>query len=351
MVKSPALGTAIRTLWDGQVELMLGYSDSSKESGVLRSRVQVAETMHRLDHLCRRLKVTPVFFQGSGGSTDRGGGSIEEQTSWWPSGALRNYKVTVQGEMVERSLASPDITRGQLEKIVQMSSGWREAESRKLFASDGLNQFADRVAERYQASVHDKDFLDMIGAATPYPFLDLLHIGSRPTKRSTAISVEGLRAIPWVLCWTQTRTLFPTWWGVGSAWAEAPDFEKKAMIEASRKSPVVASYIKALGYTLAKVRLSIFKLYLEDSSLSREQQEVMWTLFTKEFDQTLEFLRDVTGSTELVSWRPWLEDSIRLRSPMIHPLNLLQILAMKDHDETLFRTTVTGISSGMMTTG
>ena len=81
---------------------MLGYSDSSKESGVLRSRVQVAETMHRLDRLCQRMKVTPIFFQGSGGSTDRGGGSIEEQTSWWPSGALRNYKVTVQGEMVER---------------------------------------------------------------------------------------------------------------------------------------------------------------------------------------------------------------------------------------------------------
>lgn len=351
MIRSVEFGKAIRTLWGGQVEMMLGYSDSSKESGVLRSRVQVAETMHRLDRLCRRLKVTPIFFQGSGGSTDRGGGSIEEQTSWWPAGALRNYKVTVQGEMVERSLASPEITRGQLEKITQMSGPWRSAESRHLYASEGLNEFADLVAEDYQRTVHDDAFLEMIGQATPYKFLDMLKIGSRPTKRTTSISVEGLRAIPWVLCWTQTRTLFPTWWGVGRAWSRASDAQKKAVLEASVKSPVVQLYVKALGYTMAKVRLSVFKVYLEESELSREQKDRMWTQFCEEYDRTLEFVRVALGSNDLVQWRPWLEDSIVLRSPMIHPLNLLQVLAMKEHDDALLRLTVTGISSGMMATG
>jgi phosphoenolpyruvate carboxylase len=351
LIKSVKLGKALRTLWKNQLEMMLGYSDSSKESGVLRSRVQVAETMHRLDHLCRRLKVTPVFFQGSGGSTDRGGGSIEEQTSWWPAGALRNYKVTVQGEMVERSLASPEITRGQLEKIVQLSAPWREAESRHLYASEGLNEFADKVASVYQATVHDDAFLEMIGQATPYLFLDLLRIGSRPTKRTTSISVEGLRAIPWVLCWTQTRTLFPTWWGVGSVWEQATDTQKKVMLEACAKSPVVASYVKALGYTLAKVRLSIFRIYLEESALPRESKDAVWNKFCDEYDRTLLFVKAALGSDDLISWRPWLEDSIHLRSPMIHPLNLLQVLAMKDHDDALLRLTVTGISSGMMTTG
>lgn len=350
MIKDPTLGSAIRGKWNGHVEMMLGYSDSSKESGVLRSRVQVAETMHHLDHLCRRLKVTPIFFQGSGGSTDRGGGSIEEQTSWWPAGALRNYKVTIQGEMVERSLASPEITRGQIEKIVQLAGAWREAESRHLYASPELNQFADRVAEFYQATVHDEGFLEMIGAATPYTFLDILRIGSRPTKRSTSISVEGLRAIPWVLCWTQTRTLFPTWWGIGHAWSKAGEPERRAMIEAAHKSPVVASYVKALGYTIEKVRLSVFRIYLDESTLSPDARERLWTDFTAEFDRTCVFVKAVLGD-DLVAWRPWLKESIELRSPMIHPLNLLQILAMKDHDDALFRLTVTGISSGMMTTG
>lgn len=351
LIRSVKLGKALRTLWNGRLEMMLGYSDSSKESGVLRSRVQVAETMHRLDRLCRRNKVTPIFFQGSGGSTDRGGGSIEEQTSWWSSGALRNYKVTVQGEMVERSLASPEITRGQLEKITQLSCGWREAENRHLYASEGLNEFADRVADAYQKTVHSSEFLDMIGQATPYKFLDLLRIGSRPTKRTTSVSVEGLRAIPWVMCWTQTRTLFPTWWGVGGAWANATAYQKTAMLEACAKSPVVNSYVKALGYTLLKVRLSVFRVYLEESGLAREQKDAMWAEFCAEFDRTLEFVKIALGSDDLVAWRPWLEDSIVLRSPMIHPLNLLQILAMQEHDDALLRLTVTGISSGMLTTG
>ncbi len=351
MIRSVKIGKAIRTLWNNQVEMMLGYSDSSKESGVLRSRVQVAETMHKLDRLCRRNKVTPVFFQGSGGSTDRGGGSIEEQTSWWPSGALKNYKVTVQGEMVERSLASPEITRGQLEKIAKMSGQWKSAESRHLYASQGLNEFADLVATQYQRTVHDESFLEMIGQATPYKFLDLLRIGSRPTKRTTSISVEGLRAIPWVLCWTQTRTLFPTWWGVGQAWSKATAAQRTAMLEACAKSPVVNTYVKALGYTLLKVRLSVFKVYLEESGLSREQKDAMWAEFCTEFDRTMEFVKTALGSSDLVAWRPWLEDAIVLRSPMIHPLNLLQILAMQEGDDALLRMTVTGISSGMMATG
>src|SRR5262249_3411856 len=80
---------ALKRYWGGRVEIMRGYSDSSKESGVLKSRLQIAETMHALDRLCEREGVLPIFFQGSGGSTDRGGGSVEEQTAWWPAGALR----------------------------------------------------------------------------------------------------------------------------------------------------------------------------------------------------------------------------------------------------------------------
>ena len=176
-----------------------------------------------------------------------------------------------------------------------MAGDWKEAEGRGLYASAGLNEFADLVAGHYQATVHDDAFLEMIGAATPYKFLDLLRIGSRPTKRTTSISVEGLRAIPWVLCWTQTRTLFPTWWGVGSAWSSASDAQKKAMLEACSKSPVVASYVKALGYTMAKVRLSVFKVYLEESSLSRAEKDRLWKEFCAEFDRTLAFVRVALG--------------------------------------------------------
>ncbi len=351
MLKSPLIGPAIRGDWDRRVELMLGYSDSSKESGVLRSRLQVAEAMTRLDKLAREQAITPIFFQGSGGSTDRGGGSIEEQTSWWPAGALRNYKVTVQGEMIERSLASPEITRGQIEKIVQSAGRWNEVKDREFNESAALRAFADSVAKAYQDTVHDEKFLEVIGKATPYSFLDMLKIGSRPTKRATSISVEGLRAIPWILCWTQTRTLFPTWWGIGTAW-RALSKEKRADLKKEFETlPVFRTYVRALGYTLAKVRLSLWRVYLDESGLEESHADQTYEKFCEEFDGAIEFATSILGSKSLVSWRPWLEESIHLRSPMIHPLNLMQILAMKDRDEALLRVTVTGISSGMMATG
>lgn len=351
MLKSPLLGPAIRGEWNRRVELMLGYSDSAKESGVLRSRLQVAEAMTRLDRLAKENAITPIFFQGSGGSTDRGGGSIEEQTSWWPSGALRNYKVTVQGEMIERSLASPEIARGQIEKIVQSAGLWDQVKDRDFKESAALRAFADKVANTYQETVHDPEFLEVIGKATPYPFLDLLKIGSRPTKRTTSISVEGLRAIPWILCWTQTRTLFPTWWGIGTAWNELDDKHRAELKSDFANLPVFKSCVRALGYTLAKVRLSIWRVYLDESGLEKAQTDQIFKRFCDELEGAIEFAQALLGRTSLVSWRPWLEESIHLRSPMIHPLNLLQILAMKDRDEKLLRVTVTGISSGMMATG
>jgi phosphoenolpyruvate carboxylase len=217
MLRDREIGGAVRGRWGGYLEVMVGYSDSSKESGVLPSRLRVAQAMRSIDALCARAGVTPIFFQGSGGSVDRGGGTIQEQTAWWPPGALRNYKVTVQGEMVERTLASPEISRRTLERIVRSAGSWESAR-RAAPGSPALERFAARVAASYRRAVHDEEFLRAVEQATPYRFLDALRIGSRPAKRGRRrVSVEGLRAIPWVLCWTQSRALFPTWWGVGSA--------------------------------------------------------------------------------------------------------------------------------------
>ncbi|MBC7370500.1 MAG: phosphoenolpyruvate carboxylase, partial [Bdellovibrionaceae bacterium] len=351
MLADPQLKSALKKYWNNSLEIMLGYSDSSKESGVLPSRMKVAETMYALDKFCKSRLVTPVFFQGSGGSVDRGGGSIEEQTSWWSAGALKNYKVTIQGEMVERSLANPEITWGQLAKITEHAGQWRKAERRRLPKSGAVDNFAGRVAKHYQEQVKSESFLTTVQKATPYSFLNLIKIGSRPSKRSKTVSVAGLRAIPWILCWTQTRILFPVWWGVGSAWQESTASERIALKRAYKNHPVFRTYVKALGFTLVKVELAIWKLYLDQSSLSAEEKQNSWQEFSDEYQRTLKCARAIVGSKDLIGWRPWLAESIQLRSPMIHPLNLLQILAMKNQDVHLLRVTVAGISSGMMTTG
>ena len=345
MVKDPTIRSAARKYWDGMIEMMVGYSDSSKEVGVLASRVAIAKALPSLEKICLDADFQPVFFHGSGGSVDRGGGSIEDQIAWWPRSALRRYKATIQGEMIERSLASPEIARRRLDTIANsVQKSLQSKEPRP--PSPAVEIFAERVSLRYRATIASPDFLKIVENATPYSFLNVLRIGSRPSKRSVTLTIKGLRAIPWVLCWTQTRVLFPTWWGVGSAWEESNKSERDSLREAFRSDPAFTSYIKALGFTLAKVRLHVWKLYLTDSGMQNE-----FSAFEAEFKRALQAYRDICGHEDLMWYRPWLGESIKLRSSAIHPLNLLQILAKRDGDSDLLRLTVTGVASGMLTTG
>ena len=332
--------------WDKQIEIMVGYSDSSKESGALASRLLISKALPPLEELCDKHGITPIFFHGSGGSVDRGGGSIEDQTAWWPKSALRNYKVTVQGEMIERSLASPEIAQGQFENIVMSAQKGLSKAKTPNPTSEVLDSFAREISKHYAAAIVSEDFLKIVEEATPYTYLSALKLGSRPSKRTTTLTVKGLRAIPWVLCWTQTRVLFQTWWGLGSAWKNLNPQDQAALKKAFTEIPVFTSYIKALGFTLAKVDLNVWKMYLSQSG-----DTSAITAFEKEYESTVEAYKAICGQNELMWFKPWLGESIHLRSPMIHPLNLLQILAQQDKDLDLLRTTVTGISSGMMTTG
>lgn len=347
MISDTKLSHARKKFWDGYLEVMVGYSDSSKQSGVLPSRLKIATAMHELDQIARNRRVTPLFFQGSGGSVDRGGGSIAEQTAWWPSGALKNYKVTIQGEMVERSMASSEITYRQLQRIVDSAGRWNKS-AKKYVPGTPVRAFAEAVAGKYQRSVADPAFLRMIEEATPYLFLDRLRIGSRPTKRAaTTLNVNGLRAIPWVLCWTQTRVLFPTWWGTGSAWAALDSAGKRKLKKAFGRDPVFTVFVRALAYTLAKIEMPVFHLYVERSRLSALEKEKALELLLDEEALARRFLREI-GKVES---RPWLFESISLRSPMIHPLNLLQLVALEKDEPDLLRLTVTGIANGMVSTG
>jgi len=345
MLKVPQIGKAAKENWDNMIEMMVGYSDSAKESGALWSRWTIAKTLPLLESTCNHGGFKPVFFHGSGGSIDRGGGSIEDQTAWWPDAALKNYKVTVQGEMVERSMASPAIAERQIEKIAENVS-INLGRKRGPAAPQAVQELADAAAAHYRRKITSSDFLNLVETSTPYSYLNALKIGSRPSKRAKQLTVQGLRAIPWILCWTQTRLLFPTWWGVGSAWAEANGKQKDELRKAFKNQYMFRSYIKALGFTLAKVNLNIWRTYLRESGNEKALQD-----FAEELDLTKAAFYEITGQKNFLWYRPWLAESVVLRSAMIHPLNLLQILAIEDRDLDLLRVTVTGISSGMLTTG
>jgi phosphoenolpyruvate carboxylase len=350
MIQDEDLKNNIHHLWNNNLEVMVGYSDSSKQSGVFPSRLAIAQAMNQLDQICREAHITPFFFQGSGGSVDRGGGTIHDQTAWWPRSALKNYKVTIQGEMVERSLANPEITRGQIERIYENITQALQSPARPPHM-EILKEFATQISHSYREMIHSPEFLKIVEKTTPYAALSEVKIGSRPVRRASQLSVEGLRAIPWVMCWTQTRVLFPTWWGVGSAWKSYSTEKKVELKRAYAQEAVFSSFVKAFGFTLAKIELPVWKIYLDQSQLEPQLIERFYNLFSNEYQLAVEFLKSITGEPDLVWFRPWLDASVRLRSPMIHPLNLLQIISIQEKNYPLLRITVTGISSGMLTTG
>ncbi len=348
--KCPEILKEHKTKREGRYEIMLGYSDSSKENGVLSSRVLIYDTLNTLDSFLTDLKLTPVFFHGSGGSVERGGGSIKEQIAWWPESALNIYKVTVQGEMVARTLANRSILKSQVDKIIEEFDG-REQVNKKTLAMSALREFSNKSGENYRSLVESESFWDLIEKATPYEYLDLLKIGSRPSKRGASSSRKKLRAIPWVLCWTQVRLLLPTWWGVGSAWADLGAKNQLDLIRRYRNDPFLQSFAKSFGFTLKKVEMGIFELYLDQCKLPSEAKEKWKKAITSEFKLALKFLEELTGESELIWERPWLAESISLRSPNITPLNLIQIIALERTHEHLLRESVTGIATGMLTTG
>jgi len=337
-------------LWGGRYEVMVGYSDSSKENGVFPSRLLISNALKVIEKTLRSFKLTPVFFHGSGGSIERGGGSIKEQTGWWPKSALNIFKATIQGEMVARNFGNEKIFSSQITKITeQLHLAKIEGNNNK--SSAVLKKFSSLIQKNYSTTISNPDFHEIIDSATPYSFLNHLKIGSRPSKRATGGDSKKLRAIPWILCWTQTRVLFPTWWGVGSSWEELSKNEKSELKNEYKNNPLVSSFLNALGFTLAKVELGVWQLYLSQSKLSPSKQDEVYKSFESEYNKSVKFFKAVTQKNNLLWFRPWLQESIYFRSPMIHPLNLIQLEALKRGEINLLSDTVTGISCGMLTTG
>ena len=335
------------------LEVMLGYSDTSKRMGVLASRLAIHTAMKSIGVWAdaRHLKV--LFFHGSGGSVGRGGGSIADQAATWPAGAVAVVKQTLQGEMIERTLATPEILRSQVQHIADVQG----APPRFRAATTAAQDLADRSQAAYTDLVGSEEFLQLLGRATPYARLGTLNIGSRPVMRATAApaGLDQLRAIPWVLCWTQTRYLLHAWIGIGTAWREVRRSEsaRVRLLKALEHDTLLRSYLRLLGFTLAKTEPAIWREYVATLGDSRT---ALVKRLQREWDDALDLATQIAPDGELLSDRLWLRESIYYRAPMIHPLNLIQIEVLSHEllsaaQELLFRETVTGIAAGMLTTG
>jgi phosphoenolpyruvate carboxylase len=338
----------VKNYWSSRFEVMLGYSDSAKEIGVLPSRNLIHKTMFEIEKDLRHYGLTPLFFHGSGGSSARGGGSLREQISWWSQSAILNPKMTLQGEMIQRTFASKEILNSQCTHLAQEANR-RKIQKVKYIPSTAIQRLSSQVEEHYKKLLNDKKLFADLLHASPFDYLSFLKIGSRPAKRiENELSISSLRAIPWILCWTQTRSLLPNWWGVGSSWANLSDADKKELKKEFSCNPFFISFIKSLAFTLEKVEMDIWKVYLQKND---ELIKDFFPKALKEYKLAKKCVQEITGEKKLLWYRRWLEESIRLRSPHIHLLNLLQIEAMKREDEKLMRETLVGVACGMLTTG
>jgi len=357
----------------GVQEVMLGYSDSSKDGGYLASQWALYRAHRELASVCDKHSVRLRMFHGRGGSVSRGGGPTHEALLAQPIGALRGaVKITEQGEVMHYRYSRPEVAEHHLELVT--TAVWEAAARADRAPALSTEAWETAVAgmasssyERYRQFVFTDDFLRFFREATPISELARFNIGSRPVSRGHGSTrIEDLRAIPWVFAWTQTRIMLPSWYGVGHAlqgFAGARNNTRSQLLRAMYEDwPFFHSLIDNLEMVLVKCDLGVGARY---ASLVRNARlrVKMWTEIEEEFNRTVSMVKRVTGKRYLLANQPQLRETLHLRDPYIDPLSVLQVrlLAryrlMSDGDpekEGVLRAIlrcVNGISAGLQNTG
>jgi phosphoenolpyruvate carboxylase len=317
----------------GRIEVMLGYSDSGKDGGYLTAAWENYRAQEALAALAGERGVELTIFHGRGGSAGRGGGpahaAILAQPPGHPPGRL---KLTEQGETVSDKYALPGLAHRNLEAAVAatlLAAFPRElgnappAGARELLAALSEHAFAT-----YRALVHeDPGFVPFFRAFTPVDELGVLALGSRPARRpSSHAYLAGLRAIPWVFSWTQTRTLLPAWYGCGTALGAvaATDDGVRELRRLYAEWPFFRAIIDNLEMTLAKSSLEIAREYLELAPAGDDRDRI-WALIAEEHARIVAAVLATVDEQGLLDRHPALQRSVRLRNPYVDPMNAIQV--------------------------
>ncbi|MGB0134933.1 phosphoenolpyruvate carboxylase [Dokdonella sp.] len=344
--------------------VMLGYSDSAKDGGLVASRWALQQTQIALTRLARESGIRIVFFHGRGGSASRGGGKTERAVIAAPRGSVQgSLRLTEQGEVIHRKYGIRAIALRNLEQmtgaVMRATLRPRPPEPREVQWRSMASAIAGEARNRYRDFIHDNDeFTEYFRNATPIDVIERLRIGSRPSRRGGAGGVENLRAIPWVFAWSQNRAALTGWFGVGSGLAHGIEsFGREAMVEMTRDWPFFAQLVDDVEMVLAKADLAIFERY---SRLAGLLHESFFAEISAEFERTRTAILELKGEDELLAHDLRLRQSIRLRNPYVDPISLLQVdllarwRATDRKDDDLLHAliaTVNGIAAGIQNTG
>jgi phosphoenolpyruvate carboxylase len=354
--------------WSRSQEVMLGYSDSNKDGGMLTSTWELYKTQRDLHRVARACSVKLRLFHGRGGTVGRGGGPTHAAIIGQPAGDFTGeIRITEQGEVLNWKYSDPVLAEWNLELMIAASleavtlgskppldaeQHWTEAMD--TMSQDAFAFYREHVADNPEVLVYFEQ-------ATPVNEMEHAQIGSRPTRRSASRSLEDLRAIPWVFGWMQSRHALPAWFGVGYALERfvnrGPD-HVQLLRDMLRGFPVFSSMVSNVELAMAKADLTIARLYA-DLVTDVGIRERVFGMLREEFERTRRILLSITGQGELIEGNPVLFRSIRLRNPYVDPMSLVQVDLLRRKragapEETLnyaLAATINGIAAGLHNTG
>ena len=367
MIKIPEVQARLKAT-GGKLEVMLGYSDSSKDAGPTSATLALHSAQERIAKWAESHDIDLTLFHGRGGAVGRGGGPANRAVLAQPVGSVKcRFKLTEQGEVIFARYGNPVLAIRHVESVAAATL-LQSAPSVEKRNTDMTEKYADMASKldevahnRFLDLLNTPDFAPWFSTVTPLTEIGLLPIGSRPAKRGLgAKSLDDLRTIPWIFSWAQARINLAAWYGLGSACEEFGDLD--TLRQAYEDWPLFSTFIDNIEMSLAKTDERIAKMYLALGDREDLNKKVL-----DEMELTREWVLKIVGDEWPLQHRHVLGQAIRIRSPYVDALSVTQVLALRslrkrvDKEELthgqkanytyLILCTVSGVAAGLQNTG